>query len=171
MCSGGFSIFWCDDGLDTGPILLQKSVDLDPNETIDSLYTRFLYPEGITGVVEAVNLIDQGKAPKITQPEEGASYEPMLNKKELTRLNLAQMTGREIHNFIRGCDKVPGAWISLDGQAVKLYGSKMYRFPIPDNRTEISIDGKTVEIIYIDSDFIGLQMSTQKQYFTPMDWF
>lgn len=48
---GGFSVFWADDGLDTGPILLQKSVDIDPNETVDSLYNRFLYPEGIKSMV------------------------------------------------------------------------------------------------------------------------
>ena len=48
---GGFSIFWADDGLDTGPILLQKSVDIDPNDTVDTLYNRFLYPEGIKGMV------------------------------------------------------------------------------------------------------------------------
>ena len=48
---GGFTIFYADDGLDTGPILLQKSVDIDPNETVDSLYNRFLYPEGIKGMV------------------------------------------------------------------------------------------------------------------------
>ena len=48
---GGFSVFWADDGLDTGPILLQKSVDVDPNDTVDTLYNRFLYPEGIKGMV------------------------------------------------------------------------------------------------------------------------
>ena len=48
---GGFTVFYADDGLDTGPILLQKSVDIDPNETVDSLYNRFLYPEGIKGMV------------------------------------------------------------------------------------------------------------------------
>ena len=48
---GGFTIFYADDGLDTGPILLQKSVDIDPNETVDTIYNRFLYPEGIRGMV------------------------------------------------------------------------------------------------------------------------
>jgi folate-dependent phosphoribosylglycinamide formyltransferase PurN len=47
----GFSIFWADDGLDTGPILLQKTTDVDPEDTVDSLYNRFLYPEGITAMV------------------------------------------------------------------------------------------------------------------------
>ncbi len=50
---GGFTIFYADDGLDTGPILLTKSVDIDPNETVDTLYNRFLYPEGIKGMVRA----------------------------------------------------------------------------------------------------------------------
>lgn len=48
---GGFTIFYADDGLDTGPILLQKSIDIEPNETVDTLYNRFLYPEGIKGMV------------------------------------------------------------------------------------------------------------------------
>ena len=54
MCGdrqGGFSIFWADDGLDTGPILLQREVEVDPNDTVDTLYNRFMYPEGIKAMV------------------------------------------------------------------------------------------------------------------------
>ena len=47
----GFSIFWADDGLDTGPILLQRSCDTEPDDTLDSIYNRFLYPEGIRAMV------------------------------------------------------------------------------------------------------------------------
>ena len=53
---GGFTIFYADDGLDTGPILLTKTVDIDPNETVDTLYNRFLYPEGIKGMVRIICL-------------------------------------------------------------------------------------------------------------------
>lgn len=81
----GFSVFWADDGLDTGPILLQKSCPVDSNDTLDSLYNKFLYPEGIKAMGEAVNLVARDAAPKIPQTEEGASYEPLLNKKELVR--------------------------------------------------------------------------------------
>ena len=138
--SGGFSIFWCDDGLDTGPILLQKSIDIDPNETIDTLYMRFLFPEGVRSMLEAVNLIEQGQAPRMIQSEDGASYDPMLNKKELTELKLDELSGKQLHNFIRGCDTVPGAWIRIDGQTVKLYGSKRWRRPVPTKVEEINID-------------------------------
>ena len=47
----GFSIFWADDELDTGPILLQRSTDLDQDDTVDTIYNRFLYPEGIKAMV------------------------------------------------------------------------------------------------------------------------
>uniref|UniRef100_A0A672RE78 formyltetrahydrofolate dehydrogenase n=1 Tax=Sinocyclocheilus grahami TaxID=75366 RepID=A0A672RE78_SINGR len=117
----GFSIFWADDGLDTGPILLQKECAVEPNDTVDTLYNRFLFPEGIK--VEAVQLIADGKAPKIPQSEEGASYEG-IQKKANAKVNMAQPT-EVIHNFIRGHDKVPGAWVVLDGKVrfLNTYGS------------------------------------------------
>ena len=44
--TGGFTIFYADEGLDTGPILLQKETTIDLNDTVDTFYNRFLYPEG-----------------------------------------------------------------------------------------------------------------------------
>uniref|UniRef100_A0A6Q2XWX5 10-formyltetrahydrofolate dehydrogenase n=1 Tax=Esox lucius TaxID=8010 RepID=A0A6Q2XWX5_ESOLU len=110
----GFSIFWADDGLDTGPILLQRECPVEPNDTVDSLYNRFLFPEGIKAMVESVQLIADGKAPRINQTEEGASYEG-IQKKSNAKVNLAQ-PAEAIHNWIRGHDKVPGAWSVIDGQ-------------------------------------------------------
>ena len=49
----GFTIFWADDGLDTGPILLQKEIHIEMSDTVDSLYTGFLYPEGIRAMVSS----------------------------------------------------------------------------------------------------------------------
>ncbi|KAJ7414791.1 aldehyde dehydrogenase 1 family member L2 [Willisornis vidua] len=76
----GFTIFWADDGLDTGPILLQRECDVGQNDTVDDLYNRFLFPEGIKAMVEAVHLIADGKAPRIPQPKEGATYEGIQKK-------------------------------------------------------------------------------------------
>lgn len=50
---GGFSIFWADDGLDTGDLLLQKECEVLPDDTVSTLYNRFLFPEGIKGMVRA----------------------------------------------------------------------------------------------------------------------
>ncbi|XP_037088208.1 cytosolic 10-formyltetrahydrofolate dehydrogenase-like isoform X1 [Pollicipes pollicipes] len=142
MCGdkkAGFSIFWADDGLDTGPILSQKACDVDPDDTVDTLYNKFMYPEGIKAMADAVNRVSAGTAPRETQPEEGATYDPFLNKKELVRLEL-ERPAEEIHNFIRGLDSSPGAWIVMDGQETKLYGSKRFSGARPDG-TEVAIEG------------------------------
>ena len=62
-------------------------------------------------------------APKIVQPDEGATYDAFLNKDELCRLDLNQ-PAINIHNFIRGLDSVPGAWIVLDGKKTKVFGKR-----------------------------------------------
>uniref|UniRef100_A0A2K5KWS5 10-formyltetrahydrofolate dehydrogenase n=1 Tax=Cercocebus atys TaxID=9531 RepID=A0A2K5KWS5_CERAT len=125
----GFSVFWADDGLDTGPILLQRSCDVEPNDTVDALYNRFLFPEGIKAMVEAVQLIADGKAPRIPQPEEGATYEG-IQKKENAEISWAQ-SAEVLHNWIRGHDKVPGAWTEINGQMVTFYGSTLVNSSVP----------------------------------------
>ncbi|XP_037369623.1 mitochondrial 10-formyltetrahydrofolate dehydrogenase isoform X2 [Talpa occidentalis] len=125
----GFSIFWADDGLDTGPILLQRSCDVQPNDTVDVLYNRFLFPEGIKAMVEAVQLIADGKAPRIPQPEEGATYEG-IQKKENAEISWDQ-SAEVLHNWIRGHDKVPGAWTEINGQRVTFYGSSLLTSSAP----------------------------------------
>lgn len=136
----GFSIFWADDGLDTGPILMQRSCLVEPEDTIDTLYNRFLYPEGIKAMVESVQLVADGKAPRIVQPTEGATYDAMI-KKATVQVNLEQ-PAEDIFNFIRGNDKVPGAWTEIDGQKVTLYGAKLWKRSVPKG-TSITIPGMT----------------------------
>uniref|UniRef100_A0A8B9LSV0 10-formyltetrahydrofolate dehydrogenase n=1 Tax=Astyanax mexicanus TaxID=7994 RepID=A0A8B9LSV0_ASTMX len=120
---GGFTVFWADDGLDTGPILLQKECVVEPDDTVNTIYKRFLFPEGVKGMVEAVKLIAEGKAPKIKQPEEGATYE-CIQKKDNSKIDWNQ-PAEAIHNWIRGNDKVPGAWAEVDGKNVTFYGSTL----------------------------------------------
>lgn len=125
----GFSVFWADDGLDTGPILLQRSCDVEPNDTVDTLYNRFLFPEGIKAMVEAVQLIADGKALRIPQTEEGATYEG-IQKKENAEISWEQ-SAEVLHNWIRGHDKVPGAWTEINGQMVTFYGSSLLKSSVP----------------------------------------
>ncbi|XP_050001720.1 mitochondrial 10-formyltetrahydrofolate dehydrogenase isoform X1 [Alexandromys fortis] len=125
----GFSVFWADDGLDTGPILLQRACDVKPNDTVDALYNRFLFPEGIKAMVEAVQLIADGKAPRVPQPEEGATYEG-IQRKENAKISWDQ-PAEVLHNWIRGHDKVPGAWAEINGQMVTFYGSSLLTSSVP----------------------------------------
>nr|XP_008542500.1 PREDICTED: cytosolic 10-formyltetrahydrofolate dehydrogenase [Equus przewalskii] len=120
---GGFSIFWADDGLDTGDLLLQKECEVLPDDTVSSLYNRFLFPEGVKGMVQAVRLIAEGRAPRLPQPEEGATYEG-IQKKETAKINWEQ-PAEAIHNWIRGNDKVPGAWTEACGQKLTFFNSTL----------------------------------------------
>uniref|UniRef100_A0A452RY36 10-formyltetrahydrofolate dehydrogenase n=1 Tax=Ursus americanus TaxID=9643 RepID=A0A452RY36_URSAM len=120
---GGFTIFWADDGLDTGDLLLQKECEILPDDTVSTLYNRFLFPEGIKGMVQAVRLIAEGKAPRLPQPEEGATYEG-IQKKETAKINWEQ-PAEAIHNWIRGNDKVPGAWTEACGQKLTFFNSTL----------------------------------------------
>lgn len=129
---GGFSIFWADDGLDTGPILLQREVKIEETDTLDVIYKRFLYPEGISAMGEAVKQVANGTAPKIVQTEEGASYDPALFKEENQVINLDQ-PARKIFNFIRALDSVPGALAYIENESeqtpVRLFGATIYNGP------------------------------------------
>ncbi|XP_012059561.1 PREDICTED: cytosolic 10-formyltetrahydrofolate dehydrogenase [Atta cephalotes] len=137
--TAGFSIFWADDGLDTGPILLQKSCKVELNDTVDSLYNNFLYPEGIKAMGDAVNLVAKGTAPMVPQPAEGATYDPLLNKKELQKIDWTK-PAKELHNFIRGLDSTPGACTTLDGEEVRLFGSSLWSDKQPEVEKTVDLE-------------------------------
>ena len=117
----GLTIFWVDAGLDTGPILLQKSFPIGENDTVNSLYRDHLFPLGVDALTEAVELVAAGDAPRIEQNEDDASYEGPWEK-DIARIDWSQ-SAAHVHNFIRGSDRQPGAWTTLNGASVKLYGS------------------------------------------------
>lgn len=162
--TAGFSIFWADEGLDTGPILLQKSCKVNPNDTLDSLYNNFLYPEGIKAMAEAVNLVAKGTAPMIPQTEEGATYDPMLNKKELQKVDWTK-PAKKVHDFIRGLSSTPGAWTTINGEEVRLFGSTLWTGDeLPKHRIEVNIDDRPgyihedgLLINTIDNKFINVE--------------
>lgn len=131
----GFTIFWADEGLDTGPILLQRDCEVQPNDTKDSLLQRFLLPEGAKAMVEAVNMIANGTAPRAPQPEEGATFDAFLNKSELCRVDLNQSAQR-VHNFIRGLEQEPGSWIIIEGEKTKVFQSSLSSEPFDDKETK-----------------------------------
>lgn len=72
--------------MDTGPILLQEECDVLEDDTVDTLYKRFLYPVGVSAVARAVDMVANNTAPKIVQSEKGATYDPMLNKPDLQKV-------------------------------------------------------------------------------------
>jgi len=118
----GLSIFWPDRGLDTGPILLQREVEILDTDTLGSLYFDRLYPQGVTALLEGVDLVRAGTAPKIPQDETQATYEGWC-KQEDVQIDW-QKPLQEIWNLIRGADPQPGAWTLHEGTTVLLHDAK-----------------------------------------------
>ena len=119
----GLTIFWVDKGIDTGPILLQKEVEIDSDETTGSLYFTKLFPLGVDAMVEAVELIKKGKAPRIPQDNSKATYEPPCDDR-VASLDLEKAT-KDIYNLVRGCDPQPGAYTIYQGKKVRFYEAKV----------------------------------------------
>jgi methionyl-tRNA formyltransferase len=119
----GLTVFWVDKGIDTGPILLQNEVEIKPDDTTGSLYFNNLFPMGVDAMVEAVELIKKGKAPRIAQDNSKATYEPPCDDR-VASLNFEKGI-KDIYNLIRGCDPQPGAYTTYHGGKVRFYEGKM----------------------------------------------
>ena len=117
----GLSIFWPDEGLDTGPILLQKRVAISSDDSVGSLYFNHLFPMGVDAILESVGLVAAGDTPKIVQDESAATYEGWCGADD-AHVDWSK-DANAIHNLIRGCDPQPGAWSMLNGEKVAFFGS------------------------------------------------
>jgi methionyl-tRNA formyltransferase len=117
----GLTIFWPNEGLDEGPILLQKEVEIGPDDTLGSLYFNHLFPMGVAAIVEAIDLVRAGKAPRVEQDHAQATYESWCRKAD-ARIDWSRPAA-EIHNLVRGTDPQPGAWTMIGGNEVQIYES------------------------------------------------
>ncbi|MPY68522.1 MAG: methionyl-tRNA formyltransferase [Alphaproteobacteria bacterium] len=118
----GLSIFWPDDGLDTGPVLLQKEVEIGPDDTLGSIYFNHLFPMGVEAMLEAVDLVRDGKAPRIEQDEEKATYESWC-KAEDVEIDWSRPAG-DVYNLIRGANPQPGAWTTCNGRKLQIFDAR-----------------------------------------------
>jgi len=118
----GITILWPDKGIDTGPILLQKEVAISPDDTVGSLYFNKLFPLGIEAIVESIELIEKGVAPRIPQDESQATYEGLCTEKDAI-IDWSQPANK-VYNLIRGTNPQPGAVTKLQGEQLKVFDSE-----------------------------------------------
>src|SRR6187399_1106774 len=135
----GLSIFWPDNGLDTGDVLLQKKTPIGPNDTLGTVYFDRLFPMGVEAMLEAVDLVKAGKAPRLKQDESKATYEGRATA-DIARIDWGK-SWRQIDPLIRGCNPAPGAWTTLDGKTLQIFDAK----PLPASHPK-GIAGKLGEI-------------------------
>jgi len=121
----GLTIFRPDGGIDTGAILLQKEIEVGPDDTTGSLYFNHLFPMGVEAVLESIDLIKEGKAPGISQDEAEATYEPPCDDR-VAGIDWSK-PAIEVHNLVRGCDPQPGAFAMFNNEKVRFYGAKLIK--------------------------------------------
>jgi methionyl-tRNA formyltransferase len=120
----GLTIFRPTDGLDEGPVILQKETEVSENDTLGTVYFDRLFPMGVKAMLEAADLVVAGRHKEVVQDESQATYEGWF------RANEAKVNWHNhvdfIHNVIRGSDPAPGAWTTIGGRKLQLFGSKKH---------------------------------------------
>ena len=118
----GVSIMQLDEGLDSGPVLLQIPHRIDPDQTGGEL-SAHLAEVGAQALVEALALWERDALRPIPQDSARATYAPKLTR-ESAHIRWSEPADR-VARLIRGLDPKPGAWTQLDGQEIKLFGPQL----------------------------------------------
>jgi methionyl-tRNA formyltransferase len=148
----GLTIFRPTDGLDEGPVILQKETEIAENDTLGTVYFDRLFPMGVKAMLEAADLVVAGKHKEAVQDESQASYEGWFRANE-ARIHWHNHVDF-IHDLIRGADPAPGAWTTLAGRKLQLFGSRKHLV-----RTFGAVKGKIGEITEIND--AGMRITAQ----------
>ena len=136
----GITAMYMDEGLDTGDILLQRSVEILPYDTGGSLHDRLAQfaPETL---LESLGLLAAGNAPRIPQDNTNATYAPKL-KREHGQIDWSE-SAEVIERKIRAYNPWPGAFMKVDGQNLKVFSASV-----------VDLNGQPGEILRSDKDLI-----------------
>jgi methionyl-tRNA formyltransferase len=116
----GVTIMQMDAGLDTGPMLAKRSIRLTPRDTAGSVF-QALSTLGVDLLLETLPGYLSGVLQPVPQPEEGATYAPML-KKDDGKLN-SDSDVHELERRVRAFNPWPGAFMDFDGTMLKVHRS------------------------------------------------
>jgi methionyl-tRNA formyltransferase len=135
----GLTIFRPTDGLDEGPVILQKETPIGPDDTLGSVYFDRLFPMGVQAMLEAAGLVLAGKHKEVVQDESQATYEGWFRAAE-AKLSWANHVDF-IYNTIRAANPAPGAWTTLNGKKIQIFDARKHPF-----RTFGAVKGKVGEV-------------------------
>ena len=148
----GLTIFRPTDGLDEGPVILQKETPIGPDDTLGTVYFDRLFPMGVKAMLEAADLVVKNQHREVVQDEAQATYEGWCRKAE-ARINWANHADF-VYNLIRGCNPAPGAWTTLEGKELQVFDARKH--PV---RTFGAVKGKIGEVVEVGAD--SFQVTSQ----------
>ena len=116
--------FFIDEKIDTGAIILQDEINIDPDETVGSLHDK-LMDLGSALVVKTVKRIENGTVSTVIQPKSEHLKTAYKLNKDNCKIDWEQSLDA-IYNKIRGLNPFPSAWCHLkngeDNLTIKLFG-------------------------------------------------
>jgi methionyl-tRNA formyltransferase len=119
----GVTTFWIDKEIDTGKILLQKSIEIMPEWNAGDLHDKLMYL-GADLLIETIQKIESQNIKPIDQDISlYRHHAPKLNN-ENTQIHWNK-TDIEIHNLIRGLAPSPGAWTVFNNLKLKIFRSQI----------------------------------------------
>lgn len=137
----GITIMQMDQGLDTGDILLQRTIPIDPSDTAQSLHDN-LAQLGAQCIIEALGLLQQGKLLAVKQNDEEVCYARKIEKDE-AKIDWS-LDAAVIDRNIRAFNPFPVAFTSYQSLSLKIWQA----------RIEQKLSGQAGEIVNIDNDGI-----------------
>ncbi len=114
----GITTMYMNEGMDTGDMILKEEVQIGKNETTGELWER-LSKIGAKLLVETVEKIEDGTAPREKQPED-FTMAPMLHK-EMANIDWDKKDATQIKNLVRGLNPIMGAYTYLNGKKIKFW--------------------------------------------------
>jgi len=139
-CETGITAMYMDEGLDTGDILLQRSVEILPNDTGGSLHDR-LAQIASEALLESLRLVAARNAPRIPQDNVRATYAPKL-KREHGLIDWSE-SAEAIERKIRAYNPWPGAFMKVDRQNLKIFSASV-----------VDLNGQPGEVLRSDEDLV-----------------
>ncbi len=118
----GVTIFFLNEGIDTGGILLSRRTPIGPDETTGDVYER-LAMLGSEALIEAIHQIRLGEYTLLEQNEAGSCGAPKIFPDD-TFLNL-DAEPETIRNHVRAFNPFPGAWVLLDGKKLMIHRTEV----------------------------------------------
>ena len=118
---GGATTMYMNEGLDTGDMILKYETEVGENETSGELFDR-LAIEGAALLSETLTLLSAGKATRVPQNEDEATYASMLDKSMCT-IDWTK-SAQEVHNLVRGLNPWPVALTTLDSKRIKVISTR-----------------------------------------------
>jgi methionyl-tRNA formyltransferase len=116
----GITVMYMDEGLDTGDVLLHRTINILPDDTGGSLHDRLANtaPEAL---LESLRLLTKGSAPRIPQDNTLATVAPKLGR-EHGRIDWSE-PAEVIERKIRAFNPWPGAFMKFDGRNLKIFSA------------------------------------------------